>query len=86
MFHQYVIRAHRRDELRRYLAERKIGSEIYYPLPLHLQPVFSFLGLKARDLPLADQAAKDVLALPMYPELSEDAIRCVIESVAQYYS
>src|ERR1019366_2946014 len=51
VFHQYVIRAQRRDELRKFLANRKIGSEIYYPLPLHLQPVFSYLGLKAGALP-----------------------------------
>jgi dTDP-4-amino-4,6-dideoxygalactose transaminase len=86
VFHQYVIRAQRRDELRQFLAERKIGSEIYYPLPLHLQPVFSFLGLKAGDLPLAEQAAKEVLALPVYPELTDDSIRYVIESIAQFYS
>jgi dTDP-4-amino-4,6-dideoxygalactose transaminase len=86
VFHQYVIRAQRRDELRQFLAERKIGSEIYYPLPLHLQPVFAFLGLKAGDLPLAEQGAKEVLALPMYPELTDDAIRYVVESIAQFYS
>ena len=70
VFHQYVIRAQRRDELRKFLADRKIGSEIYYPLPLHLQPVFSYLGLKAGDLPVAEQAAREVLALPMFPELT----------------
>jgi dTDP-4-amino-4,6-dideoxygalactose transaminase len=86
VFHQYVIRAQRRDELRHFLAERKIGSEIYYPLPLHLQPVFAFLGLKAGDLPLAEQGAKEVLALPMYPELTDDAIQYVVESIAQFYS
>src|SRR4051812_28885290 len=61
VFHQYVIRAQRRDELRQFLADRKIGSEIYYPLPLHLQPVFSYLGLKAGDLPVAEQASQEVL-------------------------
>ncbi|MGB0119193.1 MAG: DegT/DnrJ/EryC1/StrS family aminotransferase [Terriglobales bacterium] len=86
VFHQYVIRAERRDELRKFLAERKIGSEIYYPLPLHLQPVFSYLGLKAGDLPVAEQAALEVLALPMFPELTEGEIRCVVESIADFYS
>ena len=86
VFHQYVIRARRRDDLRRFLAERKIGTEIYYPLPLHLQPVFSYLGLKEGDLPVAEQAAKEVLALPMFPELTEDEIRCVVESIAEFYS
>jgi dTDP-4-amino-4,6-dideoxygalactose transaminase len=86
VFHQYVIRAQRRDELRKFLAERKIGSEIYYPLPLHLQPVFSYLGLKAGDLPVAEQAAREVLALPMFPELTDAEIRCVVESIADFYS
>jgi dTDP-4-amino-4,6-dideoxygalactose transaminase len=86
VFHQYVIRAQRRDDLRKFLAERKIGSEIYYPLPLHLQPVFSYLGLKAGDLPVAEQAAREVLALPMFPELTEAEIRWVVESIADFYS
>jgi dTDP-4-amino-4,6-dideoxygalactose transaminase len=86
VFHQYVIRAQRRDELRKFLANRKIGSEIYYPLPLHLQPVFSYLGLKAGDLPVAEQAAREVLALPMFPELTEAEIQSVVESIAEFYS
>jgi len=86
IFHQYVIRAQRRDELRKFLAERKIGSEIYYPLPLHLQPVFSYLGLKAGDLPVAELAAQQVLALPMFPELSEAEIQFVVGSIAEFYS
>jgi len=86
VFHQYVIRAQRRDDLRKFLAERKIGSEIYYPLPLHLQPVFSYLGLKAGDMPVSEQAAQEVLALPMFPELTEAEIRCVVESIADFYS
>ncbi|MGA9556825.1 MAG: DegT/DnrJ/EryC1/StrS family aminotransferase [Terriglobales bacterium] len=86
VFHQYVIRAARRDELRAYLAERKIGSEIYYPLPLHLQPVFSYLGLKEGDLPVAEQAAKDVLALPMFAELTEGEIRRVVETISAFYT
>jgi dTDP-4-amino-4,6-dideoxygalactose transaminase len=86
IFHQYVIRAQRRDELRKFLAERKIGSEIYYPLPLHLQPVFSYLGFKAGDLPVAELAAQQVLALPMFPELSEAEIQFVVGSIAEFYS
>jgi len=86
VFHQYVIRAQRRDDLRKFLADRKIGSEIYYPLPLHLQPVFSYLGLKAGDMPVSEQAALEVLALPMFPELTEGEIRCVVESIADFYS
>jgi dTDP-4-amino-4,6-dideoxygalactose transaminase len=86
VFHQYVIRAQRRDELRKFLAGQKVGSEIYYPLPLHLQPVFSYLGLKAGDMPVAEQAAREVLALPMFPELQEAEIRRVVECIADFYS
>ena len=86
VFHQYVIRAQRRDDLRKFLADRKIGSEVYYPLPLHLQPAFSYLGLKAGDMPVSEQAAKEVLALPMFPELTEPEIARVVESVADFYS
>lgn len=86
VFHQYVICAHRRDELRQFLTERKVGSEIYYPLPLHLQLVFSYLGLKAGDMPVSEQAAREVLALPMFPELTEAEIQRVVESVAEFYS
>jgi dTDP-4-amino-4,6-dideoxygalactose transaminase len=86
VFHQYVIRAQRRDELRKFLGEKKIGSEVYYPLPLHLQPAFSYLGRKAGDLPVSELAAQEVLALPMFPELSEDEIRYVVQSIADFYS
>jgi dTDP-4-amino-4,6-dideoxygalactose transaminase len=86
VFHQYVIRAQRRDDLRKFLADRKIGSEIYYPLPLHLQPVFSYLGLKAGDLPIAETAAREVLALPMFPELTTAELKLVVESIAAFYS
>ena len=86
VFHQYVIRAHRRDELRRFLTEHKIGTEIYYPLPLHLQPALSYLGLKEGDLPVAEQAAKEVLALPMFPELTESEIRRVVQVISEFYS
>ena len=86
VFHQYVVRAARRDELRQFLAGHKIGSEIYYPLPLHLQPAFSYLGLKAGDLPVAEQASREVLALPMFPELTEPEIQRVVEAIAEFYS
>ena len=86
IFHQYVIRAKERDALRKFLAERKIGSEVYYPVPLHLQPVFTHLGWKAGDLPVAEQAAHEVLALPMFPELTEAEIRCVVDDIADFYN
>jgi dTDP-4-amino-4,6-dideoxygalactose transaminase len=86
VFHQYAIRAQRRDHLRQFLAARKIGTEIYYPLPLHLQPVFSYLGLKTGDLPVAEQAAQEALALPMFPELTEAEIRLVVDRISDFYS
>jgi dTDP-4-amino-4,6-dideoxygalactose transaminase len=86
VFHQYVIRAPRRDELRRFLAEREIGSEVYYPLPLHLQASLEFLGYKAGDFPEAERAAAEVLALPLYPELRADEQETVVEAIAAFYS
>jgi dTDP-4-amino-4,6-dideoxygalactose transaminase len=86
VYHQYVIRAQRRDELRQFLAERKIGTEIYYPIPLHLQPVFSYLGYQMGDLPEAERAAREVLALPMFPELRPEEQQWVVESLAEFYS
>ncbi len=86
VFHQYVIRAHRRDQLRAFLSERKIGTEIYYPIPLHLQPVFVYLGYREGDFPHAERAAKEVLALPMFAELTEDEQRLVVEAIAEFYS
>jgi dTDP-4-amino-4,6-dideoxygalactose transaminase len=85
VFHQYVIRAYRREELREFLAARKIATEIYYPIPLHLQPCFVYLGYREGDFPHAERAAKEVLALPMFPELTEDEQRWVVESIADFY-
>jgi dTDP-4-amino-4,6-dideoxygalactose transaminase len=86
VFHQYVIRARRRDELRSFLAQRRIGTEIYYPLPLHLQPCFAYLGYQAGDLPESERAAGEVLALPMFPELTEAEQCWVVDSIADFYS
>lgn len=86
IFHQYVIRAQRRDELRAFLKSRGIGSEVYYPIPLHLQPVFAYLGYKEGDFPEAERAAKEVLALPMFPELTQEEIEAVVGAIAEFYS
>jgi dTDP-4-amino-4,6-dideoxygalactose transaminase len=86
VFHQYVIRARRRDDLRQFLADRKIGTEVYYPSPLHLQPVFAYLGYCEGDLPESERAAREVLALPMFPELTEDEQQWVVEGIAEFYS
>ena len=86
IFHQYVIRARRRDDLRQFLAERMISTEVYYPIPLHLQPVFAYLGYREGDLPESERAAKEVLAIPMFPELREEEQRWVVQSIADFYS
>ena len=86
IFHQYVIRAPRRDELRQYLADRFVGSEIYYPVPLHLQTSLVELGYKRGDFPISEAAADEVLALPMYPELREDEQQTVVETIASFYA
>jgi dTDP-4-amino-4,6-dideoxygalactose transaminase len=85
IFHQYVVRAFRRDELREFLAARKIGTEVYYPIPLHLQPCFVYLGYLEGDFPEAERASKEVLALPIFPELTEDEQRWVVKSIADFY-
>jgi dTDP-4-amino-4,6-dideoxygalactose transaminase len=86
VFHQYVIRARRRDELRAFLAQQGIATEIYYPIPLHLQPCFAFLEYRDGDLPEAERASREVLALPMFSELTESEQRWVVETIADFYS
>jgi len=81
-----VIRAPRRDELRNFLIQNKIGCEIFYPLPLHLQESLQFLGYKKGDFPVAERAAAEVLALPMFPELREDEVETVVEAVRRFYA
>jgi dTDP-4-amino-4,6-dideoxygalactose transaminase len=86
IYHQYVVRAWRRDALRTFLTQQGIGTEIYYPVPLHLQECFASLGYKAGDLPESERAAKEVLALPMFPELREDEQQRVVGAIAEFYS
>ena len=84
VFHQYTIRVERRDALVQILKERKIGSAVYYPVPLHLQPLYASLGHKAGDLPHAEHAALEVLSLPMFPELRSEQITRVAEAVSEF--
>ena len=86
VFHQYVVRAPRRDALRAFLAERRIGTEVYYPLPLHLQTSLAGLGYKAGDFPVSERAAAEVLALPIYPELRQDEQERVVAGIADFYA
>src|SRR6266446_5862226 len=84
VYHQYTIRIEQRDALHKFLNERKIGSTVYYPYPLHLQPLYASLGHQAGDFPHAERAAQEVLSLPMYPELRKEQIARVVEAVAEF--
>jgi len=84
VFHQYTIRVERRDALVQILNERKIGSAVYYPVPLHLQPLYASLGHQAGDFPHAEHAAQEVLSLPMFPELRSEQIARVAETVSEF--
>ena len=86
VFHQYVIRAPRRDALHDYLSTHGIGSAIYYPVPLHLQAAFKDLGYKPGDFPHAELAAAEVLALPIYPELRDDEQQTVVDAIRRFYA
>jgi dTDP-4-amino-4,6-dideoxygalactose transaminase len=84
VYHQFTIRIEQRDALQKFLNERKIGSTIYYPYPLHLQPLYASLGHKPGDFPHSERAAREVLSLPMYPELRKEQIARVVEAVAEF--
>ena len=86
VFHQYVIRVPRRDDLRAFLTGLGIGSEIYYPLSLHQQEALASLGYKTGDFPEAERASAEVLALPIYPELRDDEQETVVEAIRRFYA
>ena len=86
VWHQYVIRTPRRDELRAFLAGRKIGSEIYYPVPLHMQDALKCLGYGEGCFPEAERAAREVLALPIFPEIREDEQQTVVAAIGEFLS
>ncbi len=86
VFHQFVIRAPERDRLRERLSARGIGSEIYYPLPLHRQKCFAWLGYPEGSFPESERAAREVLALPIYPEMSSSSIEEICSVIGRFYS
>jgi len=85
VYHQYVIRAPMRDALREHLNNREIETAIYYPLGLHEQKCFAYLGYKKGDFLETERAARETLALPIYPEISHEAQRYVVDAIAEFY-
>lgn len=85
IFNQYVIRAKDRDGLRRYLGEQGVGTEIYYPVPLHMQKCFAYLEVAPGECPESVRAAESVLALPIYPELTEEQQQYVVDTITRFY-
>lgn len=85
IYNQYTIRVPRRDELQAHLKSKGIGNSVYYPLPLHLQPCFEYLGYSEGAFPVSEKAAKEVISLPIYPELTTAQLDEVIEAVREFY-
>jgi dTDP-4-amino-4,6-dideoxygalactose transaminase len=85
IFHQYVIRVPHRDKLREFLRANGVGTEVYYPIPLHLQKCFEYLGHGRGDLPESEKAAEETLALPIYPELSPEQQEYVVDQIKMFY-
>jgi dTDP-4-amino-4,6-dideoxygalactose transaminase len=85
VYNQFIIRTPQRNELREYMSRKGIGTEVYYPRPLHLQDAFAYLGYKAGDFPEAERASSEVMALPIYSELTEDQQQHVVSAIATFF-
>jgi dTDP-4-amino-4,6-dideoxygalactose transaminase len=86
IFNQYVIRVPRRDELKAALQRKGVGTEVYYPVPMHLQECFAYLGHPAGAFPGSEAAAEETLAIPIYPELSDVQAVYVVDSIREFYA
>jgi dTDP-4-amino-4,6-dideoxygalactose transaminase len=85
IYNQYVLRVERREELKKYLADAKIGTEVYYPVPLHMQQCFAYLGYRPEDCGESARAAADTIAIPVYPELTAAQRQCVVATITAFY-
>jgi dTDP-4-amino-4,6-dideoxygalactose transaminase len=85
IFNQYIVRAQKRDALKDFLGKRGVGTEIYYPVPLHLQKCFDYLQHRAGDFPESERAALETLALPIYPELAPEQLQHVVATIGEFY-
>ncbi|MGV3466805.1 MAG: DegT/DnrJ/EryC1/StrS family aminotransferase [Heyndrickxia sp.] len=85
VFHQYTIRVEKRDELQQFLKDNGVASMVYYPKPLHEQPVFAYIGYKQGDFPHSEKAALEAISLPMFPELKEEQQQYVVDTIAKFY-
>ena len=86
IYNQYVLRVSRRDDLRKHLANREVGSEVYYPVPFHQQVCFQSLGYSDGTFPQAEAAAADTVAIPIYPELTDQMQSFVVDSIEEFYA
>ena len=84
VYHLYVVRVSRRDELQQYLSERKIGTALHYPIPLHLQPAFTHLGYREGDLPVTERLTNEILSLPMFPQIRPEQLEQVAEALSLF--
>ncbi len=85
IYNQYILRVEQRDGLKQHLAKWQIGTEVYYPVPLHVQECFAYLGHSAADAAQSSRAASDTLAIPIYPELSHAQKQSVVDAIAAFY-
>lgn len=85
VFNQFTLRVQKRDELRSYLKDQGVGTEVYYPLPLHLQNCYRDLGYPKGSFPQSERAAEEVLSLPIYAELSDEQLQYVVQMIAAFY-